>query len=287
MDDSTKYLVIDHHSIDEAPPAGWTLISEPVGANTTLLVEMISAQGHTVTREQATLMALGIHEDTGSLTYAATTDRDARALTWLMEQGADIQVIGRWVHHPLSAAQRTLLSELKERTEFLRLYEYYVGIAIARVIDFGDEFSALAARLRDDLDVDALFVLIEQADAVQMIARSTTDDIDVATIARAVGGGGHARAAAAVSHDCTGAAIRDRIVDLTTEMVETNRRARVTVGQIMSAGTPRTIAPEITIADALTLMRRYGHEGFPVVANQCRGYVEWHTTLGHPDPPPS
>ncbi len=274
MDDDTEYLIIDHHTHDKPLPAGWTLISEPVGANVTLLAEMLMARGQRVTPVQATLLALGIHEDTGSLTYGATTDRDAHALAWLMGQGADVQVIGRWVHHPLSAAQRTLLELLKTQTEFLHIADYHVAIATARVIEFDDEFSALAARLRDDLDVDGLFLLIEQAENIQLIARSTTDDIDVALIARKVGGGGHARAAAAIIHNRTSPAIRDRIVELASEMIAAKCRARVTVAQIMSVGPPRMIAPDMSIEDALTLMRRYGHEGFPVVE-----YDNEHTRL--------
>ena len=63
--------------------------------------------------------------------------------------------------------------------------------------DFADELSTLAARLRDFHEPDALFMLVDLGDMVQLVARSTTDDVDVGKIARALGGGGHNRAAAA------------------------------------------------------------------------------------------
>ena len=50
---------------------------EPVGATVTLLVERLQASGLTLAPEEATLLLLGIYEDTGSLTYDTTTGRDA------------------------------------------------------------------------------------------------------------------------------------------------------------------------------------------------------------------
>ena len=37
---------------------------------------------------EATLLALGVHADTGSLTYDSAGPRDGKALAWLMECGA-------------------------------------------------------------------------------------------------------------------------------------------------------------------------------------------------------
>ena len=61
-------------------------------------------QATTLTSLQATLLALGIHEDTGSLTYPSTTYRDARALSWLLEpeRSVNLEVLGQFLNHPLS-----------------------------------------------------------------------------------------------------------------------------------------------------------------------------------------
>ncbi|MCB0064605.1 MAG: DHH family phosphoesterase, partial [Caldilineaceae bacterium] len=79
IEETTRFQVIDHHSLDATVPEGWQLWSEAVGANTTLLVEKLMDQRYELTPVEATLLALGIHEDTGSLTYAGTTHRDVRA----------------------------------------------------------------------------------------------------------------------------------------------------------------------------------------------------------------
>jgi len=80
MQEETKFTVIDHHSFEQKLPEAWHVWSESVGANTTLIVEKLIEQQQPLSPVQATLLALGIHEDTGSLTYASTTHRDAACL---------------------------------------------------------------------------------------------------------------------------------------------------------------------------------------------------------------
>lgn len=265
--------VIDHHvdQKDEPPrsrgqravPASWQIWSEPVGANTTLLVEKLAENRLNVTPVQATLLALGIHEDTGSLTYGGTTHRDAAALAWLLEpdRGVNMDVVNQFLHHPLGESQRALLQDLIEHSEFLQIEGQTVVIAQAHVPHFTEEISTVAARLRDFHEPDAVFLIITLRDVVQVVARSATDEIDVGAIARVLGGGGHGRAAAAPLHGRTPQSIRDEIVRL----VRDQARAAVTVRDIMSVGRPQMISPDATINEAAALMRRYGHEGFPVV----------------------
>ncbi|MCS6826010.1 MAG: CBS domain-containing protein, partial [Caldilinea sp.] len=114
---------------------------------------------------------------------------------------------------------------------------------------------------------DALFLVVDLGDMIQVVARSTTEAIDVGRIAHALGGGGHSRAAAAHLRDVSLGAVRARIEHL----VRTYARVAVTVGQIMSAGRPHMLQPDMTIAEADALMRRYGHEGFPVVTTDEHG----------------
>ncbi len=268
----TEFLIIDHHSFQEELPAGRQLWSEPVGANTTLLVEKLIEQQIDITAVQATLLALGIHEDTGSLTYAATTARDAHCLAWLMqpEQGVNLEVVTQFLQHPLSAEQRALLQTLLEQSEFIESHGYTVVIACADAPEYTSELSTLAHRLRDIHEADALFVVVGLGDITQIVARSTTDAIDVGQIARALGGGGHPRAAAASVHDQPLPQIRASLINALGQ----HSHAAVTVRQIMSVGRPQMLAPDQTIDDAAVLMRRYGHEGFPVVRKGADGSEE-------------
>ena len=269
----TEYIIIDHH----APPRKRSTAGEPrklppntrelwcgdTGANTTLLVEKLIEHGILVSPLEATLLALGIYEDTGNLTYASTTHRDAAALAWLLDpqRGVNLGEVNEFLHHPITDEQRELLQTLMEHSEFLDIAGYRVVIATATAHGFTDELSTLAARLRDFHEPDAVFLVVDLGDVVQVVARSTTDAVDVGKVTQALGGGGHNRAAAAHLREMTLEDLRDRIV----ELVRTTTRAAGTVRQIMSMGRPQVLRPDTPIQEAARLMRRWGHEGFPVV----------------------
>lgn len=267
--ENAEIHVIDHHSFDQKLPENWHVWSEPVGANTTLLVEKFMERDQSLSSVQATLLALGIHENTGSLTYANTTHRDAACLAWLLrpEHGVNLEVLKQFLNHPLSEEQRQLLQELVDQSEFIEIVGRQVVIAQADAKNFTGEISTLAHRLVNFHEQDATFLVINLGDVVQVVARGSTDAIDVGAIAHALGGGGHTRAAAAPVHHMETQQVRDRIVDLLNEQSE----AAVTVRHIMSFGKPKTVCPEMTTHDAAEMMRRYGHEGFPVVQENGDG----------------
>lgn len=275
----TEYIVIDHHTalaekdlMSEARkllPQAHELWCGATGANTTLLVEKLIEYGIPVTRVQATLLALGIYEDTGNLTYASTTSRDAAALAWLLdpERGVNMSEVNEFLHHPVNDEQRDLLEVLLDNCETLEIEGHSVIITMVHAPGFSDELSTLAARLRDFYEPDALFLVVELGDMIQVVARSTTDSIDVGKIAEALGGGGHSRAAAAHLRGARLKAVRAQIEHL----VRIHARAALTVADLMSSGRPQMLDPDMTIAQADELMRRFGHEGFPVVTQDEEG----------------
>lgn len=256
----TQVHIIDHHELNRKLPPDWTFAGEPMGATTTLLVEQIADRGLEIEAAEATLLLLGIYEDTGNLSYDSTTARDARAAAWLIERGANLSIVDRYIHHPLSQGQHELYERLLEEIRTHHVGGHTVIIACGETDNYDEEISTLAHRMRDLLEPDALFVLVTVKDNVQMVARSTTDRIDVSAIATHFGGGGHSRAAAALVRNRPIAAVYDELVKLLPNAI----RPADTVGQIMSRGV-QSLTPTTTIAEADERMRRTGHEGYPVV----------------------
>lgn len=273
MSAATSFLVIDHHSPEDPLPAGWTrwpesLGSHATGANATLLVERMMQQKKIgLTSFQATLLALGIYEDTGSLTYPATTVRDFRCAAWLVEQGARLEVVRKFINYPPTAAQQQLARRLVEEAEDRTVAGQRIVLAATEAPKYKDELSSVASGLWKLLEPSALFVVAALGDHVQVVARSGSDAIDVGKVCKLLGGGGHARAAAAVLPDQTLQDTKQRINGLLEEHV----RPPATVSQIMSRGRPRTLDQEMTVSDAMELMQRYGHEGFPVLEGSAEG----------------
>ncbi|MGQ9684463.1 MAG: CBS domain-containing protein [Anaerolineae bacterium] len=260
MGSDTRLLIIDHHPRPADLPPHAEFEGDTVGATSTLLVERLRAVGVELPALEASLLLLGIYEDTGSLTYEGTTPRDLEAARWLLEQGGKLDIVQQFLHAPLTAEQQAWLERLINESEVVRIQERAILMATLRLDHYIEELSALAQRLADLFEPDACFLLAEYAGNVQVIARSTTDAVDVGAIARQLHGGGHAKAAAALVERASLAEVRTRI----EELLRVNVQPAVNVAQVMSHGV-HTLSPNLTIAEASARMRRYGHEGFPVV----------------------
>jgi tRNA nucleotidyltransferase/poly(A) polymerase len=112
MDAKTSVQVIDHHPLRDNLPPQWQVTIDETGANTTLFIEALGARDNVLTPIQATLLLLGIYEDTGSLTYSRTTARDLTAAAFLLEHGANLEIASDFLNHPLSIQQQSLYDEL-------------------------------------------------------------------------------------------------------------------------------------------------------------------------------
>lgn len=261
MTDDTQVHVIDHHPPREKLPENWSLTQVDTGATSTLLLEALREQTDgMLSLVQATLFLLGIYEDTGSLTYARTTPRDLRAAAFLIEQGASLEIANSFLNHPLSPNQKALYQHFQENFQDLNVHNHSVVIATGDAREMDEELSTLAHKLRDLLDPDALFLLVQTRGGVQLIARSTTDNIDVAEIAAHFGGGGHDRAAAGLIRSRSLESVHTELVEILPDFV----RPAITVGQIMSSG-PQLISPDTPVEEVDQRMRRYGYEGYPVI----------------------
>jgi len=260
VDANTTFTIIDHHPLRGEPKPGTTYMIDEVGAVTSLLVEKLRERRISLTPLEATLLLLGIYEDTGSLSYSTTTPRDLRSAAWLLEQKASLSVVNDFLRHPLDERYQAVYAQLVENLEWFHLHDQAILIATAHLDEYLEELSTLAHKLDDVYDPDASFLLFVFKDQVQLIARSSTKAVDVGEIARAFGGGGHGAAAAALVQGADVAQVREQLIAALKQYV----KPAVTVSQIMSYGV-HTLHPDMTLSEAESYMRRYGHEGFPVV----------------------
>jgi tRNA nucleotidyltransferase (CCA-adding enzyme) len=256
----TRVHVLDHHSRRGDVSPAWMVTTEKVGATATMLVEQLRESYDGLSMVQATLLLLGIYEDTGSLTYTRTTPRDLNAASYLLEQGANLGIASDFLNHPLSLPQQAVYDQLRSSIESLDLYGNRILIAHADAQEMDEELSTVAHKLRDLLDPDAMFVLVTTRGGVQLICRSTTDHIDVAEIAGRFGGGGHSRAAAGLIRGKTLKEVKAELMTVLPEYVH----PAVTVAEIMSRS-PQVLSPETPVQEAATRMQRYGYEGYPIV----------------------
>jgi tRNA nucleotidyltransferase (CCA-adding enzyme) len=259
LDPGVEKVVFDHHAA--ALPA-WadpttSVISED-GALTTTLVGVIAERELAVTPLEATVFALGIHEDTGSLTYPTATPRDADALAWCIRHGARQETIGSFLHTPLADDERALLNALIDALEPYEAGGIEVLVAAVAWPGYVDGISNLAHKIVDLTDCRALVVLVEMDGRVFAVTRSRAPDLDAGRIAAALGGGGHAPAASAMYRGSLAEA-RERILQAFPEAV----RQPLTARDVMSKPA-RTVAPGETVAKAMVVCQRHGVSGILV-----------------------
>ncbi len=256
----TQVHVIDHHAPRKECPPDWKVRLVETGANTTVFVEEIQERDLRLSIVQATLLLLGIYEDTGSLTYTRTTSRDIRAAAVLLDQGANLSIVNDYLNHPLSIQQQEIYDQLRAAAKNHPVHGYNILITQGDARGMDEELSTIAHKLRDLVDPDAIFLLMNIRGGVQLIARSTSDHIDVSKVAEHFGGGGHPRAAAAIIKSGERQSIYQTLVEILPKHVQ----PAITVQEIMSR-TPQLLAPETPVQEIAKKMQRYGYEGYPVV----------------------
>jgi tRNA nucleotidyltransferase (CCA-adding enzyme) len=239
--EGVQVVAFDHHAHPDDLPEYLdpsALVSSTDGSLVTLLVRIIAERGIPVTPFEATVFALGIHEDTGSLTFATTTTRDAEALAYCMRAGADTGLLEKWLTTALTPAQRVTLAAALETAVELPVTEATVLVSALRKDLYVEGVSVVAHRVMDLTGADAYFLLVEMEGRVFVTARSRGGRVDVAAALRPVGGGGHASAASAV--------VKDRGLD--------------NVAAAVSAAVPAAVAPTRVARDAV-------QDGPPVMAH--------------------
>lgn len=252
----TPVVVFDHHPARAGLPPEWTAMIEPgVGSTTALLVEQLQAHQHTLTPIEATLLLLGIYEDTGNLTYLTTSARDAAAAAWVLGFAPDLTATREYLHRPLSEAQMAVYAALIQQSETLIINGVAVVVGAVSVPP-EIELAPIVQKVRDTLNTPGVIGLFQLGQDVEMIGRSTQLTVDVGVVARALGGGGHGRAAAALIHNATIETVLAKVRAVLPEAV----RLGVTVRQLMSRGAV-TLDAAMTVREAAAVLQRYGHEG--------------------------
>jgi tRNA nucleotidyltransferase (CCA-adding enzyme) len=261
-DPKVEVVVFDHHGEgrpDWAPNGN--VVRSNDGALTTTMVSILAEREVEVTSLEATVFALGIHEDTGSLTYPGVTLRDAEAVAWCLRHGASQEMVAQYLHSPLGEGERALLDALLNAVGTHRAGGFEVLVAAVSWPEYVDGISNLAHKLVDLTDCRALVCLVEMDHRVFCVVRTRVAELDAAAVAGALGGGGHAQAASAI-HRGTLEEAKSLVLDALPSAV----REGVTAREIMSQPV-RFVSPDDSVAHAMVLCQRHRQSGILVGEN--------------------
>ena len=255
--------IYDHHPLTDESihPTGGTIAVG--GSASTILAARLMAQGVSLSAEEATLILLGIHEDTGRLLFASTTTDDYLVAGWLLAQGARLNVISDALTPELTKAQMGLLRQLLTTLKASTINGVVISIAHATCQHYIGDIASLAHLLRDMENMDALFVAVAMEDHVYLVGRSHAPEVDAGEIMRAFQGGGHSTAASAVVHNQSLKQVLERLDQLLRRTVT----GSVTAGAIMS--TPvKTMPASVSITGAREYLTRYNCNAMPVMSGK-------------------
>lgn len=190
--------IYDHHPQLNEDMKSQKKVIEHVGATTTIFTEMLIKDKIPVTPAEATILMLGIYEETGSLLFPSTTVRELKAATYLLKKGANLNIVSDFITRKLGPEQIDLLNELIQSAEEHIIHGIRIKIACASRENYIVDIASLAHKILDIENIDAIFLLVMMEKRVQVIARSQTPELDVSEVLHEIGGGGHPQASSAV-----------------------------------------------------------------------------------------
>ncbi len=255
--------IYDHHPVTERSIRPTGGIIRACGSTSTILANVLMDHGMTLTPEEATLVMLGIYEDTGRLLFPSTTADDFHAASWLLGRGARLNIVSDFLAQGLNARQVELLNVLLKSLKSTVVNGVTVSIAHAACDSYVGDIAALAHMMRDMENLDALFLVVAMESRVYLVARSRVPEVNVGEILRRFHGGGHATAASAVVRDLSLKQALERLEELLRVVVS----PRVCARDIMSSPV-KTMPSGVTIAEARELLTRYNCNAMPVMAGE-------------------
>ena len=262
--------IFDHHPASEDDLHGTVEHVRKVGSTTALIIDIIRTKHIPVTPDEATVMCLGIHEDTGSFTFSSTTAEDYDAASWLTRRGANHNIIADMLTRELTAEQVWLLNDLTQAAA-TRIING-VEVVISKVIrdEYVGDFAVLAHKLMEMENLDVLFALGQMEDRIHVVARSRIPEVNVAEIALELGGGGHPEAASATVKGKTLIQVERSLISLLRSSIQPTKRAKD-----LMASPVIHISPDETLKAATNLMTRYNINVLLVMDehNRLQGYV--------------
>ncbi len=254
--------IYDHHPPSPEDLRGRVEVIRETGATITILAAILRERSVPLTSEEATVMAVGLYEDTGSFTFSSTTPEDLETAAFLLSKGANLNIVSSLITRELTADQVALLNELIQTATRHTVQGLEVVVAKASSDKYVGDFAFLVHKLKDMENLNVLFALAQMEDRVYLVARSRIEEVNVGEIAAAFGGGGHATAAAATIREMNLGQAEKKLLDFLEKRIHPIRFAR----ELMSFPV-KTVPAVETIEHAGELLTRYNINVLPVTEN--------------------
>jgi len=218
--------IYDHHPKTDSDICGNHEVYDTTGANVTILLEIIREKGVPLTADEATVLCLGIYEDTGSFTYPSTTERDLNAAAFLLSKGANLNVISDLIARELSPQQVVLLNDMIQSANRYSINGVEVVLTAVTRNNYMPDFAFLVQKMVRMENLDVIFAMGLMENKIYLVARSRIEEVDVGAIVSQMGGGGHSYAASAAIKGNTLVQVENQLLEILYRDIRVRRLAR-------------------------------------------------------------
>jgi len=261
--DEVDVHLYDHHPDSPDDLHGSVEVVRPVGSTTAIMTNLLREGGIALTPDEATILALGIYEDTGSFTFASTTVEDFEAAAYLLSRGANLNTVAEMLTRELTVEQVSLLNDLIRNATTVTVSGIEVVLARASSPQYVGDFAVLAHKFMDMENIHVLFALAQMEDRVFVVGRSRLDEVNVGEILAELGGGGHSYAASATIKDTPLVQVEEALRQVLQRKIRPRRTAR----DLMSFPV-KAITPESNIVEVHQDLTRYNINAILVIQEQ-------------------
>ena len=189
---------IDHHPTN-SHYAGAELVRPEKSSCAEVVMELILNINSEITKDEATLLYIGLSTDTGCFQYSNTNSASLRAASELLRLGADNAMVNLRFFRKVSRARLMLESMIYAGMDYYRDGKISVATVTLDMMDKAgateddcDDLAGLAGRAEDAV---VSITIKEQGDGNCKISVRSNPEVSSSDICAVFGGGGHAMAA--------------------------------------------------------------------------------------------
>ncbi|KJR40782.1 tRNA nucleotidyltransferase/poly(A) polymerase [Candidatus Magnetoovum chiemensis] len=258
-----QVFVYDHHLKKDTDVRAAVEIIEEVGATATIVTEILKERNVKLSSLEATIICLGIYEETGSLRFSTTTERDLYACAYLLRRGADLNIVSNYIKPQLSKEGLELLNELLAAPTYNFENHIRIKIATATKDAYVADAAVFAHTIMDMEDIDGVILILNLEGRVFLIGRSRISEFDVRNLMKHFAGDGHPGAASAALKDTAPLNdVKEKIIAILNEIIQPNKSALdVMTKPVIS------IEHNATVKQAAELLTRCEINVLPVMKN--------------------
>lgn len=223
MECAEALFVVDHH-MDPGSIRGSRIVDERASSTGEILYRMMEQESIAIPREAAYALYVAIMTDTGSFRYGNTSALSFRIASELVRDAKiDVRMIGTEIFTRESLPRLRMRGLVYERAELRdRVIFSYIT---PDMFEKSGVHSSECEGIIDDLalcreaEIAAIFWLL--ADGIVRVQLRSIHETDVLEISRALGGGGHRRAAGGRVRGATLEQVRDRVLAAAKAVIST------------------------------------------------------------------